>query len=87
MRQYTNTEIVKHAEQWASRFYTMNATGFLNWDMSDPQTGRYVVDLLLQDAAQWICMEVQVKNGTLVIPGGALITGCSSLADIHRRFN
>ena len=79
--------LIQKAEEWAERLYHTRATGFLNQNMSNPQTGRYVVDLMLEELDNWISIEIQVKHGAIYIPGGALITGRSSLSDIHRRFN
>ncbi len=82
-----NEEILKKAEQWARRLHGMPVKGFLNWSMSDTASGRYVVDIELAGLSRWISIEVQVKQGVICIPGGALISGRRSLADIHRRFN
>ena len=79
--------IIEKAEQWASRLYNTSTTGFLNLEMSDFQTGRYVVDISLEGSERWICVEIQKKHGTIFIPGGALITGRGSLGEIHRRFS
>ncbi len=78
---------MRKAEQWTTRLYGVPSSGFLNWNMSDPLHGRFVVDLLLKGMGKWIAVEVQVKHGVIFIPGGALITGQRSLDDIHRRFS
>lgn len=79
--------IIEKAEEWASRLYETRATGFFNLELSDAQTGRYVVDLSLEGCERWISLEIQLKHGRIFIPGGALITGRGSLAQIHRRFS
>ena len=79
--------IIEKAERWASRLYKTTASGFLNWSLSEPQAERYVVDIALDGIDQWIRIEVHVRHGAIVIPGGALITGRGSLAEIHRRFS
>ncbi len=84
---YDKAAIIKKAEQWTTRLYDSPVSGFLNWGMSDPRAGRFVVDLALEGLEKWVSIEVQVKHGVIIIPGGALITGRSSLADIHRRFS
>ncbi len=84
---YDKSEIIQKAEHWATRLYNLPASGFLNWGMSNPGAGRFVVDLKLKDTGKWVSIEVHVKQGMIFIPGGALITGRRSLADIHRRFS
>ena len=79
--------ILETAEQWALRFYQAPVTVFLNMDLSDFQAGRYVVDVALEGHRRWISLEVQMKDGVISIPGGAIITGRGSLAGIHRRFS
>jgi hypothetical protein len=79
--------IIEKAERWASRLYKTAASGFLNWSLSDPQAKRYVVDIALDGIEQWIRIEIHIRHGAIVIPGGALITGRGSLTDIHRRFS
>ena len=79
--------IIQAAEQWSSRLYNTQARGFLNLMLSDPSSGRYIVDLTLEGMERWISVEVQMKQGIMLIPGGAVVTGRGSLAEIHRRFS
>lgn len=79
--------ILKKAEEWAFRFYRIPVTAFLNLELSDFHAGRYVVDVALGGHRRWVSIEVQVKQGIITIPGGAIISGRGSLAGIHRRFS
>lgn len=86
MQSYSKADIVARAEQWVARLYHSSVDGYLNWPLSLPDMGRYVVDVHALDLNTWISIEVQVKQGTLFIPGGAVISGRGSLGSIHRRF-
>jgi hypothetical protein len=83
----TKAAILEKAEQWASRLYGTPVKAYLNLSLSDEHAGRYVVDLSLSGIERWLCMEVQMKHGVIFIPGGAVISGRGSLAEIHRRFS
>ena len=87
LTQQEKQAILKRAEEWAVRFYRVPVTVFLNMDLSDFQAGRYVVDVALEGHRRWVSIEVQMKEGIITIPGGAVITGRGCLAGIHRRFS